>query len=66
LHGTDSSRIIKQVVAERFGPARKTVPDMLGSFVHHGLTQEEAESETILQMYGEFLFQVPDYRAKSI
>lgn len=24
---------------------------MLGSFIAHGLTQEEAESETLLQMY---------------
>lgn len=46
----NSSRITKQVVGERFGPDKKTQQDMLGSFIRHGLTQEEVESETILQM----------------
>lgn len=42
--------ISKQIVGERFGPGKKEHADMLGSFVRHGLTQEEAESETIVQM----------------
>jgi hypothetical protein len=43
--------IARQKVMERFGPDKKDNWDMLGSFVRHGLTQEEAESETVLQMY---------------
>ncbi|KAF4508881.1 hypothetical protein G6O67_005210 [Ophiocordyceps sinensis] len=42
--------IAKQVVAERFGPDRKIQRDMLGSFVAHGLTQSEAESEILMQI----------------
>ncbi|KAF6803785.1 pisatin demethylase [Colletotrichum musicola] len=42
--------IAKKFSAERFGPNRKTQPDMLGSFVAHGLNQEEAESEILLQI----------------
>ncbi|KAI9733771.1 MAG: hypothetical protein M1818_007185 [Claussenomyces sp. TS43310] len=42
--------VAKAVVAERFGPNKKTQRDMLGSFVHHGLTQDEAESETLVQI----------------
>ena len=42
--------ITKEVVARRFGPNKKIQRDMLGSFIAHGLNQEEAESETILQM----------------
>ena len=45
-----SHSITKDVVGERFGPNRKEANDMLGSFIHHGLSQEEAESETVLQM----------------
>jgi hypothetical protein len=45
-----SHSITKDVVGERFGPNRKEANDMLGSFIHHGLNQEEAESETVLQM----------------
>jgi hypothetical protein len=40
----------RQVVAERFGPNRKVKQDMLGSFIQHGLTQKQAESEVMLQM----------------
>ncbi|KXH40933.1 hypothetical protein CSAL01_09551 [Colletotrichum salicis] len=36
--------------AERFGSGGKVQRDMLGSFVTHGLTQEEAESEILLQI----------------
>jgi hypothetical protein len=43
-------RLAKQVAAERYGPDKKVNDDMLGSFVRHGLTQKEAESETLLQM----------------
>ncbi|KAM0324813.1 hypothetical protein ACHAQA_007779 [Verticillium albo-atrum] len=42
--------ISKKVSAERFGPNKKVQKDMLGSFVAHGLTQEEAESEILLQI----------------
>ncbi|KAK7430663.1 hypothetical protein QQZ08_002706 [Neonectria magnoliae] len=42
--------IAKEVAAERFGPDKKTQKDMLGSFVAHGLTQKEAESEILLQI----------------
>ena len=42
--------ITKEVVGERFGPDAKDHRDMLGSFIRHGLTRDEAESETILQM----------------
>ncbi|KAK1518273.1 major facilitator superfamily transporter [Colletotrichum abscissum] len=42
--------IAKRFSAERFGPDAKVQRDMLGSFVAHGLTQEEAESEILLQI----------------
>ena len=42
--------IAKEKVSERFGDDRKIVQDMLGSFLKHGVTQEEAESETVLQL----------------
>ncbi|KAM0421938.1 hypothetical protein ACHAPD_000379 [Fusarium lateritium] len=42
--------IAKKVTAERFGPDKKVRKDMLGSFVAHGLTQKEAESEILLQI----------------
>ena len=38
------------MVAERFSSDGKAPKDMLGSFISHGLTQEEAESESLLQM----------------
>ncbi|KAF2837633.1 cytochrome P450 [Patellaria atrata CBS 101060] len=41
-------RIVEERVAERFGHEKKDVRDMLGSFVSHGLKQEEAESEAII------------------
>ena len=40
--------VSQRVVAERFGPDAKLKDDMLGSFVSHGLTQREAEAETLL------------------
>jgi hypothetical protein len=47
--------IAQQKVAERFEPDRRKGEDwdMLGSLSHHGLTQEEAESESVLQMFVE-------------
>ncbi|KAB5554850.1 pisatin demethylase [Coniochaeta sp. 2T2.1] len=42
--------ITKKVAAERYGPNKKEKRDMLGSFVNHGLTEEEAESETLIQV----------------
>ncbi|KAH7348871.1 pisatin demethylase [Rhexocercosporidium sp. MPI-PUGE-AT-0058] len=43
--------IAKETVGKRFGPnAEEAGNDMLGSFIRHGLTKDEAESETILQI----------------
>jgi cytochrome P450 len=44
--------VAKQIVSERFQPGAKPVPDMMGSFVKHGLTQEECESEAMVQVLG--------------
>lgn len=48
--------IAQERVAERFLPdgKKRDQQDMLGSFIRHGLTQEEAESESVLQMYACF------------
>lgn len=40
--------MVEEKVAERYGPDAKDVRDMLGSFVRHGLGQQEANSEAIL------------------
>lgn len=50
-------RLAKEVAVERFGPNAKPQRDMLGSFIAHGLTREEAESEIILQMCGFFILE---------
>ena len=42
--------VAHKAVAERFGPDAKHVQDMIGTFVRHGLTQTECESETLLQI----------------
>ncbi|KAE9376647.1 cytochrome P450 [Stipitochalara longipes BDJ] len=42
--------IAKAVVAQRFGPGAKARDDMLGSFIKHGLTAEEAQSEIVVQI----------------
>lgn len=42
--------VAKSVVAQRFGPEKQVHRDMLGSFINHGLTQEEAGSEILLQI----------------
>lgn len=42
----------KHIVSQRFGPhGRGNETDMLASFIRHGLSQDEAESESILTMY---------------
>ncbi|KAJ9142909.1 Benzoate 4-monooxygenase cytochrome P450 [Pleurostoma richardsiae] len=40
----------KKVVAERYGSQKIDRPDMLGSFVRHGLSQKDAESESLVQI----------------
>ncbi|KLJ09236.1 hypothetical protein EMPG_15344 [Blastomyces silverae] len=47
---TDVVGIAKEVVAERYGPNKITKPDMLGSFVAHGLSQRDAEAESLVQI----------------
>ena len=42
--------IATEKVAERFAGGRKAKQDMLGSFVKNGLSKQEAESETVLQL----------------
>jgi len=42
--------VAHKAVAERFGPDAKKLQDMLGSFVNHGLTQQECEVESLLQI----------------
>ncbi|GKT88616.1 pisatin demethylase [Colletotrichum tofieldiae] len=49
-------RMAKEIASERFGPSKKTKQDMLGSFVAHGLTQEEASSEILMQMCDSWSF----------
>jgi cytochrome P450 len=40
----------QSTVAKRFGPKAEEKQDILGSFIRHGLTQLEAESESLLQI----------------
>jgi cytochrome P450 len=42
--------VAQKAVAERFGPDAKKVEDMLGSFINHGLTQQDCEVESLLQI----------------
>ncbi|KAJ9137073.1 Cytochrome P450 [Pleurostoma richardsiae] len=42
--------VAKRVVADRFKPGAASHPDMLGSFIRHGLTQEEVSGEALLQV----------------
>lgn len=42
--------IARRKASERFGPNKKVKNDMLGSFVAHGLTPDEAESEIVVQI----------------
>jgi len=46
----DNSSIAEDVVSERFGSNRKERNDILGSFINPGMTQEEAESEALVQI----------------
>ncbi|EXJ81801.1 hypothetical protein A1O1_07866 [Capronia coronata CBS 617.96] len=41
-----------KAVAFHYAPDAKAYPDMLGSFIKHGLTQQEAESEAMVQVLG--------------
>ena len=51
-----SYRIAQEVVRKRYGADKIAREDMLQSFVRHGLTQQEAESESLLQMYVHYVF----------
>jgi len=51
VSNTSVPSIAKEKAAERFGPNKKIQKDMLGSFVAHGLSQSEAESEILFQMF---------------
>ncbi|KAI5918121.1 cytochrome P450 71A20 [Camillea tinctor] len=42
--------IAKKAAAERFGAEKITQQDMLGAFVAHGISQEELETETVVQL----------------
>ena len=44
------NRVTNKAVAERFKPGAEQQHDMLGSFIRHGLTQEEASGEALLQV----------------
>ncbi|KAK4180503.1 putative cytochrome P450 E-class, group IV [Triangularia setosa] len=43
-------RLAKKLVGERFGEGAEDRKDMLGSFVRHGLTQRECETEVLIQI----------------
>ncbi|TGO46521.1 hypothetical protein BCON_0320g00090 [Botryotinia convoluta] len=43
-------QVAKDIVTKRFGESKEVQNDMLGSFIAHGLTQEEANPETLLQV----------------
>ncbi|KAI9768093.1 MAG: hypothetical protein M1840_005127 [Geoglossum simile] len=42
--------VAKKAVAERYRPGAKVRADMVGSFLRHGITQEEAETASLLQI----------------
>ncbi|KAE9372687.1 cytochrome P450 [Stipitochalara longipes BDJ] len=42
--------ITKKLVRERFLPGAKEQKDMMGSFIRHGLTEEEVAGESLLQV----------------
>ena len=52
LHGglTTLQSVAKKVVAKRFESGATSQSDMLGSFIRHGLNQEEASGEALLQV----------------
>ncbi len=43
-------RVANEIVAERFGPNGKDQRDMLGSFIRHSVTREEAAPGLLLQL----------------
>jgi cytochrome P450 len=47
---TVCNSVANKKVAERFGPNAVSHPDMLGSFIRHGLNQEEASRESLLNV----------------
>lgn len=45
-------RLAHEIVDKRYPTKEGEVhQDMLGSFIRHGLTKEEAESESVMQLY---------------
>ncbi|KAI1395877.1 BcABA1, cytochrome P450 monooxygenase [Hypoxylon fuscum] len=46
--------IAREVVSERFGPGAEDKKDMLGSFVSHGLGQQECETEALFMIIAGF------------
>ncbi|KAI9808771.1 MAG: hypothetical protein M1825_003924 [Sarcosagium campestre] len=42
--------VAKDIVGERFGAEKVDKKDMLGSFIRHGVSQEDAEGQIVLQM----------------
>ncbi len=52
-------RVANKKVAERFGPHAVSQPDMLGSFIRHGLDQEEASRESCLTLLPEATLRQP-------
>ncbi|KUJ15933.1 cytochrome P450 [Mollisia scopiformis] len=42
--------VAKQITRDRFQPGAEPQKDMMGSFIRHGLTQEEVAGETLLQV----------------
>lgn len=47
---TESHSIANRTVDQRFGPNKIAKNDMLGSFISHGLDQEQCEQEAVLQV----------------
>ena len=45
-----TSSVAKRLVEARFAPGAQHYPDMLGSFIRHGLSREEAAGEALLQV----------------
>ncbi|KAJ9667423.1 hypothetical protein H2201_002291 [Coniosporium apollinis] len=42
--------VAKRTVSKRFGPEKITKKDMIGSWLQHGLSQEQVEVESVLQV----------------
>ncbi|KAI9817412.1 MAG: hypothetical protein M1827_001021 [Pycnora praestabilis] len=43
--------LAERTVARRYGPGKIEQPDMVDSFIRHGITQRQAASEVFVQMY---------------